>query len=84
MKQWQHVVKIGDILTSDDIPLETIRDGVVERLRASSAMLDGDKGAELSSLVEELAEVDDIHSYNWVMSAIYDLGDEDKWLWVGY
>ncbi len=81
--RWQHTVKIGDVLNSDELTFEQRRDAIVARLQESSAMKDGRKGEVLTDLVADLADADDEDEYDWFMEDIYDLADTDKFLWVG-
>lgn len=81
--RWQHTVKIGDLLDSDELTFEQRRDAIVARLQKSSAMKDGRKGEVLTDLVADLADADDENEYDWFMEDIYDLADSDKFLWVG-
>lgn len=80
--EWKHKVDVGKIFQDDELTFHEKRDKVVEVLRASSAIKDGEPGEELAELVEELSETEDIDEFDWVWGAIYDLADHRKWLWI--
>lgn len=81
--QWDHIIKIGDVIYDDDLTFEQKRDAVVKRILKSSAVRDGTRGEELRALAGELGEAADADDYDWIIGDIYDLADAGKWLWLG-
>lgn len=79
MANWKHTLKLADIFHDDNLPFEQMRDETVRRIKAAK-FYDSDDYT-LFSIVDELADTDDVPYFDDVWAMFYDWADGER-VWV--
>ena len=84
MPNWKNVLYLGDIWDSDEIPWESKRDVVVERIKAAPWYRDerGNEDGDLQWIVSELEDAEDLDAFDDAWDQLYDWGDRSHRLFV--
>jgi len=82
MQPWKHRIDLSATWRNNDLSFEAKRDQIVAEFRSHPCITDGENGMDLSTLVDELSEMDTEADFNYVWDTIYDLADHGKWLWI--
>jgi hypothetical protein len=82
MPAWDYRIDLRPVFRSEELTFEQRRDAIVDRLRTSSWVRDReDAGADLSTLVDELAEAADTDAFDRLWDDLYDEADADR-AWI--
>lgn len=80
MPEWSYKLQLGDVFHNEDMALAEIRDVVVARIKRAP-FYDENHDGELTEIVDELAEVEDVDEFDAVWDRFYDWADFNR-VWV--